>query len=276
MPCSGCGGSGHNIRTCASGPTPGGVNGMKARSGNSCGLGGSYFTPSFSTFSYSYDHPVAQLGPRAIERSSNQLFESNSFDSVQRDTIKNTEEKLSDVQKLVRKVDDKFEKQLEKYQEKAKEESKSMNKQLAKMELYSRKNVETFEKIMDEMEIAKRETIEHIDNKFKGIYESFISVEQKTKVNEEKIEKHTQEIGEIKELLVHVIENQEKEQTKYKPVQRKDRTSDQSDEETGELMSPKEMMKLTKEMITSLKRCRSKQDQFDVITALALKYINEE
>lgn len=129
---------------------------------------------------------------------------------------------------------------------------------------------------MDEMEIAKRETIEHIDNKFKGIYESFISVEQKTKVNEEQIEKHTQEIGEIKKLLVHVIENQEKEQTKYKPVQRKDRTSDQSDEEISELMSPQEMMKLTKEMITSLKGCRSKQDQFDVITALAMKYINEE
>lgn len=271
MPCSCCGGSGHNIRTCAMGPTPGGVNGIKSRSNSSSGLGGGFFTP---TASYSYDYTCTPFKPTSLKTSSNQFFASNNYESVKSGTIKNTRDELSDVKKLVSKVDDKFEKQLAKYQEKAEEASGSMNNKLAKMEMYSRKNLETFEKLMGEMEIAKRETIEHIDNKFRGIYETFVSVEQKTKENESKIEKHSQEIGEIKELLVHVIENQEKENTR--PIKHKCRPGDQSEEELGELLSPEELTKLVKEMITSLKRCRSKQDQFDVIATLAMKYINEE
>lgn len=40
------------------------------------------------------------------------------------------------------------------------------------------------------------------------------------------------------------------------------------------LLSPETLLELTNELITNLQNCRTKLDQFQVITKLAIKYIN--
>lgn len=133
--------------------------------------------------------------------------------------------KFSDVKDLVDNIDDKFEEQLSKINQKLdnqdkalvlykKKESDSMSKILAKIESDSDKHMQMFDKMMKEMVIARRETEKMIENKFQALVEVFDDVAQKTKENEENIKKHSKDIREIKQLLVHVMENQKMEKPK--------------------------------------------------------------
>lgn len=53
-------------------------------------------------------------------------------------------------------------------------------------------------------------------------------------------------------------------------------TSYNMNETTESLLSTEELLQLTTELIINLKNCRTKLDQFQVITKLAIKYINDD
>lgn len=301
MPCSGCGGSGHNIRTCGSGPTPGGVSGMRARSSSSYSSSPDFSVSNSRSYAgassggYSSYSPAPVYSDLTVYRDQNTTM--SRFEDIKADIIKNTDNKFSDVKGLVHAIDSKFKHQLAKVQQKfdAQErmltvyknrELDNIDKLLSKMESDSCKNTEKWNKFMDHMDMTKRDTLKQIDVKFKSISDRFAFVDQKTQQNEKEIKKHSQDIGEIKQLLVHIIEKQEKEEVKAKEAKVKVKAlpqndddgekgvSDDSDDEEEALMTPDEMMKLSVAMVKAMKKCRNKQDQFQAITALALKYVN--
>lgn len=51
-------------------------------------------------------------------------------------------------------------------------------------------------------------------------------------------------------------------------------SSKQTEHQDESLFSPQQLLDLTTELITNLKSCRTKLDQFQVITKLAIKYVN--